>query len=202
VWAFGASITASPGGVNSRNTDRAFDAGRFGEGDSARFGATARYLYGSFTVQRLQKLAPGWDFISRGVVQLSEANLLPSEQISSGGSSTVRGFNESIFAGDHGYVLSNDLMLPGMKFNLPRISKKRGPLEARFLLFFDAAHTGVRHRYPSDFKRAALASQGIGLRLNLANNFSLSADYGWQLTELPYEVEDTSRGHIRATFAF
>jgi hemolysin activation/secretion protein len=202
VWAFGASITASPGGVNSRNSDRTFDAGRFGEGDSARIGATARYVYGSFTVQRLQNLAPGWDFISRGVVQLSEANLLSSEQISIGGSSTVRGFNESIFAGDHGYVFSNDLMFPSIKFNIPRLSKKRGPLDTRFLLFFDAAHTGVRHRFVSDFKRSALASQGIGLRMNLANNFSLTADYGWQLTELPYEVEDKSRGHIRATFAF
>jgi hemolysin activation/secretion protein len=122
--------------------------------------------------------------------------------MSIGGSSTVRGFNESIFAGDHGYVLTNELMLPGMKFNLPKLSKKRGPLDARFLLFFDAAHTGVRHRYPSDYKRSALASQGIGLRLNFANNFSLTADYGWQLSELPYPVEDRSRGHIKATLAF
>ena len=89
-----------------------------------------------------------------------------------------------------------------MKFNLGSLSKKRGPLEARFAVFFDAAHTGVRHRYPSDYPRASLASQGVGVRMGLANNFSLTADYGWQLNDLPYEVEDTSRAHIKATLAF
>jgi hemolysin activation/secretion protein len=202
AWAFGASITASPGGINSRNTDRAFDAGRFGDADSARIGAKARYAYASVSVQRLVKLSPGWDLVSRGVAQVSQANLLPTEQMSIGGSATVRGFNEGIFAGDHGYVITNDLMLPSLKWKLGSLSKKRGPLETRFALFFDLAHTGVRHRYPSDFKRAALASQGIGIRMNFAHNFALSADYGWQLTELPYEVEDRSRGHIKATLAF
>jgi hemolysin activation/secretion protein len=202
AWAFGASLNLSPGGINSRNTDRAFDGGRFGDTDSARLGARARYVYGSFSVQRLHSLVPGWDLVSRGLIQLSQANLLPSEQISIGGSSTVRGYNESIFAGDHGYVFTNDLLLPGMKFNLGSLSKRRGPLSVRFLLFFDAAHTGVRHRYPSDFKRVSLASQGIGVRLGFSNNFSLTADYGWQLRELPYENQDKSRGHIKATFAF
>jgi hemolysin activation/secretion protein len=202
AWAFGVNITASPGGINSRNTDRAFDGARFGVSDSVRFGAKARYLYGSVTVQRHQKIAPGWDLMSRGIGQVAQANLLPSEQLSIGGNSTVRGYNESIFAGDHGYVFSNDLMLPAIKLNIPSLSKKRGPLETRFLLFFDAAHTGVRHRFASDPKRAALASQGIGLRMNLANNFSLMADYGWQLSELPYPVEDRSRAHIKATLAF
>jgi hypothetical protein len=38
--------------------------------------------------------------------------------------------------------------------------------------------------------------------MSLATNFSLVADYGWQLTRLPYEVEEHSRGHIRVTFAY
>lgn len=201
-WALGASITASPGGINSRNTDRAFDSGRFGGEDSARIGATARYVFGSFSMQRLLNLAPKWDLLSRAVIQVSEANLLPSEQISIGGASTVRGYNEGIFAGDHGYVLSTDLMAPSIKIAIPRLSKKRGPLETRFLAFFDAGHTGLRHRYPIDFKRTPLFSQGLGVRMNLANNFSLTADYGWQLSRLPYQVEDKSRAHIKATLAY
>jgi hemolysin activation/secretion protein len=165
-------------------------------------GARASYIYGSVTVQRLVKLAPGWDYVARAVAQVSQANLLPSEQMTIGGSSTVRGYNESIFAGDHGYVFTNDLMFPSFKIGLGSLSKKRGPLDARFLVFFDAAHTGVRHHYASDFPRVSLASQGIGLRLNFANNFSLTADYGWQLRNLPYNVEDKSRSHIKATLAF
>jgi hemolysin activation/secretion protein len=114
----------------------------------------------------------------------------------------VRGYNESIFAGDHGYVFTSELMFPSLKIGLGSLSRKRGPLDARFLAFFDAAHTGVRHRYPSDFPRVSLASQGVGLRLNFANNFSMTADYGWQLRNLPYRVEDKSRAHIKATLAF
>jgi hemolysin activation/secretion protein len=75
-------------------------------------------------------------------------------------------------------------------------------LEARLLVFFDAGHTGVRYRYATDPKRVVLASAGIGGRLTFAPNFSLTADYGWQLTDLPYPVEERSRGHIKATLAF
>jgi hemolysin activation/secretion protein len=202
AWALGASITASPGDINSRNTDKAYDGIRHGGEDSARIGAKSSYAFASITVQRLQKLAPGWDLFSRGVVQLSQANLLPSEQITIGGSNSVRGYNENVFAGDHGYVLSTDLMAPSWKISLPGMLKKRGPLEARFLAFFDAAHTSVRHAFPGDQKRTALASQGIGLRMSYSNNFSLSADYGWQLTDLPYQVDERSRSHIKATLAF
>jgi hemolysin activation/secretion protein len=166
-------------------------------------GAKARYVYGSLSAQRLFKISPGWDLVSRAVVQVSQANLLPSEQLSIGGSSTVRGFNESVFSGDHGYVFTTDLLLPAFKIPMPAaIAKRRGPLETRFLVFFDAAHTGVRHRFRADTKRAALASEGVGVRLNLANNFSLTADYGWQITSLPYKTDERSRGHIKATLAF
>jgi hemolysin activation/secretion protein len=132
---------------------------------------------------------------------LSEANLLPSEQLTIGGTSTVRGFNENVFAGDNGFVFNNELMTPVWKKSLPWVSKIRGPLESRGLLFLDMANTGVRHPYPAP-KRTPLAGGGIGVRMSLATNFSLTADYGWQITRLPYEVEDHSRAHLRATLAF
>jgi len=202
AWAFGASITLSPGGINSRNTDTAFDGFRHGGEDSARLGARASYYYGGITVQRLLTLAPGWDLMSRGVAQASQANLLASEQLSIGGATTVRGFRENVFSGDHGFLISNDLMAPPLKKNLPYISKTRGPLETRFLAFFDAGNTAARHRYPSDPHRVALMSAGVGVRMSLSTNFSLNADYGWQISHLPTPVEDHSRGHVRATLAF
>jgi hemolysin activation/secretion protein len=202
AWAFGASLTASPGGINSRNTDAAFDAETHGGTDSARLGATAKYAFVNFSAQRLLSLAPGWDLMSRAVVQLSEANLLSSEQLAIGGASTVRGFNENIFAGDHGFVFSNELMAPSWRIALPRISKTRGPIDTRGLLFFDIGSTSARHPFAGDQPRVPLAGCGVGLRMSLATNFSLSADYGWQITYLPYPVDHRSRGHIRATLAF
>lgn len=202
AWALGASLTLSPGNVNSRNTDRAFDGTRFGGPDSARFGATAKYIYGGVTFQRLVILKPGWDFLSRGVAQFSGNNLLSSEQLNIGGASSVRGFNENVFSGDHGYVLSNDLMIPSWKINLPAISKTRGPLEIRALGFFDAGHTAVRQKFLTDSKRVAIASSGVGLRVNLAQNFAFTADYGWQLTDLPYVPAERSRGHLKVSLAY
>lgn len=201
-WAFGGNLVFSPGGINSRNTDAAFDAGRFGPGDSARIGATARYGYVNLSLQRLLTLAPGWDFTSRAVVQVSQANLLASEQIAIGGASTVRGFNENVFVGDRGFVLSNELLLPPLKTPLPRLSAWGGPLETRFLAFYDLADTGLHRRYPIDSPRPTLRSAGVGVRMSFATNFSLIADYGWQLSKLPYPVDRHTRAHVKVTLAY
>jgi hemolysin activation/secretion protein len=213
AWAFGASMTVSPGRINSRNTNYAFDKANndfpFKDpvtgADPARLGAKAAYLYGGINIQRLQKLAAGWELSSRAVLQASEANLLASEELTIGGMSSARGFRDNLISGDNGFVFSNDLMAPAWKLSLPRISKTRGPFEARGLWFFDIAKVGV-HRSFNDPKRPALASTGLGLRASLATNFSLSADYGWELTNLPppYGAGDhrSSRGHLKATLAF
>jgi hemolysin activation/secretion protein len=201
-WLFGATLTASPGGINSRNTDVAFDASRFGTGDSARFGARADYIYGNVSAQRLLSLSPGWDWTSRAIFQASPVNLLPSEMLTVGGASTVRGFPEGVLSGDKGFVFTNELLFPSWKKNLPRLSKTRGPLETRPLVFLDMAKVSAHETFATDPQRVALASAGVGLRMNLATNFSLSADYGWQLTYLPYPVDKPRGGHIRATLAF
>jgi hemolysin activation/secretion protein len=171
--------------------------------DSSRRGAKARYAFANFSAQRLLNLGHGWDLLSRATLQLSEANLLSSEQLTIGGTSTVRGFNESIFAGDNGFVFNNEFLTPSWKKNLPWISKIRGPVESRGLLFFDMAKVSVRHPY-NEPPRAPLAGAGVGLRMNLANNFSLTADYGWQISHMPaaYHLERGSRAHLRVMLAF
>ncbi|MBL9213275.1 MAG: ShlB/FhaC/HecB family hemolysin secretion/activation protein [Opitutaceae bacterium] len=202
AWAFGANVTFSPGGINSRNSDSAFDAGRYGRGDSARIGAKARYAYASLSVQRLFTLAPGWDLMSRAVVQAAQSNLLASEQIAIGGASTVRGFNENTFAGDQGVVWSTELLAPPVSTPLPRLSKWGGPLDTRFLAFFDIGDTGLHQRFPIDTPRSTLRSTGVGLRMSFATNFSLTADYGWHLSKLPYAVDRHTRAHVKATLAY
>ena len=194
AWGFGANFTFSPGRVNSRNSEVAFQ--------DSRWGAEPRYMYGSLSVQRLLNLKYGWDLSSRAVLQIADGNLLATEQLSIGGGSSVRGFRENVFAGDQGFVFTTDLLTPVWKKQLPYLSKRRGPLETRFLVFYDAANSQAKQRFEFDPKRKPLASTGVGMRMSLATNFSLVADYGWQLTHLPYEVEEHSRGHIKVTFAY
>ncbi|MBL9200560.1 MAG: ShlB/FhaC/HecB family hemolysin secretion/activation protein [Opitutaceae bacterium] len=208
AWGLGANVTASPGGLTPRNTTTAFDAGRHGGGDSARLGATASYIYLNVSAQRFLTLAPGWDLLFRGTAQISQANLLASEQINLGGANSVRGFQENSASGDNGFVLSTEFMPPSWKVNIPRISKLRGPLESRLLAFVDLGDTSLRRNLAHERNRNALASAGVGLRSNLAHHFSLTFDYGWQLSQPNADQRaagaerDRGRGHAKATLAF
>lgn len=194
AWVFGANATWSPGDVNSRNTALAFS--------TARAGARPDYAYGSLSFQRLLSLDRGWELSSRGFLQASTRNLLSSEQLSIGGSSTVRGFRESVFTGDAGFVFSNDLQTPVVKWHPVILPSKYVPIDVRFLGFYDAAKVRNRQTVAFDVTSHPVAGSGVGVRMNWANIFSLSADYGWQITHLPYAHDDHGRGHIKVSLAY
>jgi len=198
---FGVSATASPGDFNSRNNDAAFFNVRPGFNGYGR--ARASYVYGTFSFQRGLALDRGWELQSRGNLQISDSNLLSSEQLGIGGASTVRGFNENVFSGDEGFVFANDLLTPTLNQRVSRHGKQFAPLETRFLAFYDVAEVRAKHPVPGiDPRFVPLASTGVGIRMNWASNFSLSADYGWQITHLPYAHDDHGRGHIKVTLAY
>ena len=194
AWGFGANLTFSPGNINSRNNKVAFW--------NTRLDTEPCYVYGNLSIQRLLKIKDNWDISARGMLQIADSNLLPTEQLTIGGGSSVRGYRENLFAGDQAFVANIDLLMPSRKLQVPYFSKTRGPLETRFLVFYDAASSEAKHSFPIDAPRKPLASTGVGMRMNLATNFSLSADYGWQLTKLPYAVDEHSRGHIKVTLAY
>lgn len=195
-----ATVYYSPGNINSRNTDQALRA--------ARSGAHASYIYGTLSAQRLLALPHEWQAWSRAVFQASSHNLVSNEQLLVGGSNTVRGYDENVFAGEQGFVLDTDLMTPIVKTKLPFLRKTAPALETRFLGFLDMAKTEYKDRFASDIIFAALASTGVGLRSSLGNNFSLSFDYGWQLMHLPRQASQPkgpplgNRGHIKLVLAF
>jgi len=193
VWLFGINVNASPGNVNNRNTDAAFS--------QSRYNTRATYLTSTISVQRLLNLDREWSVFSRLVAQAASANVPGSEQLSIGGSATVRGFDERIYTGDQGFVFSNDLQSPVLRGTLPFL-KKRPPLETRFIAFYDAGHVFYKFRDANDIVLPPLASTGLGVRMTLPTNFTLSADYGWQITHLPYATPAHSRGHVKVVLAF
>ncbi|MBI5381374.1 MAG: ShlB/FhaC/HecB family hemolysin secretion/activation protein [Opitutae bacterium] len=193
-WAVSLNLNASPGGINVRNTDEALS--------QVRYGAKARYLAGSLLVQRFTRLPAGFQLFSRGQLQCSSTNLIGNEQLSIGGQGSVRGYDERIFSGDQGWVLSNECQSPSLNKALSSSPKKYPPLQTRFLVFWDYARVAYKHRFFSDIKLDPLMSVGIGVRCNLATNFSLSADYGWQLLKTTRPQPTHGRGHIRATIAY
>ena len=204
AWALGLTLNLSPGRFNSRNTNDAFEGkNRASFFNTGRVGARAQYAYGLLSMQRVQNLQRGWQFLSRGTIQLSTANLVGSEQISIGGSSTVRGFDERILTGDAGFVVSNDLQAPPVRTKLAFITKKLPPLESRFSVFYDAGHLRTTHPTASDIPQYPLASSGVGVRMNVGLNFNVSADYGWQITRLPDHYSSSrNRGHVKVVLAY
>ena len=194
TWAISLSLNASPGNIDAKNTN-----GTFGE---VRFNAKAQYLAGSLLLQRLTKLPADFQLYSRSLLQRASTNLLSSEQFSIGGQGTVRGYDERIFSGDQGCMISNELQGPQWTQVIPFLAPKASPLKTRPLIFWDYAKASYKHGSISDIRLDPLMSAGIGLRCNIAANFSLSADYGWQLLKTSRPQPNHGRGHIQAMLAF
>lgn len=190
AWALSLSATGSPGGINSRNTDKYFGGIYDANGDQvfegARQGAEAQYAFATLSIQRYQALPLGMELSARGTFQAATTNLLPSEQISIGGANSVRGYGESTSGGDKGFVLNLELMSPTMRFPLPRKFKKFPFVETRVLGFFDAGDAGPVFKNGNDRIVPPLTSVGFGIRAALPGHMSLVVDYGFQLTEQSY----------------
>lgn len=205
AWLLAGALVASPGGVDSRNTTRTFQSGRKG--------ASARYVYGTLAVQRLQNFDSGWSLFSRLNGQYSSSILIPNERFSIGGVNTIRGFNPNVFDGDGGYVVSTELQTPASRQPLAFRLKRNPTLETRLLAFYDFGQVFYHSRQPrvngvgqqigwdTDFLRP-LASTGIGLRMNAGTNFSMSLDYGWAVTHPKAPVDDHGRGDIKVVLAY
>jgi hypothetical protein len=53
-------------------------------------------------------------------------------------------------------------------------------MQTRLVAFWDYGKTWYKHPFPPTSTRPLMGA-GLGLRCNVATNFSLVADYGWQL---------------------
>lgn len=190
-WIASAVLTASPGEFDSRS-----DRATFGE---SRLGANPRFAYGVLSLQRNTMLAPTVVSTARAMFQMASTNLVPTEQISFGGLSTVRGYEERLLSGDGGYSFTHEL-----NHRWPKISLRKGwpQLEPAGVFFWDYGRVLIKHPEPGQRSSDYLASVGVGLRLTLPNHFSAAADYARQLekVEIPGAAHD--RLHLRMSVSF
>lgn len=204
AWLFGLNASLSPGNVTRTNTKK----------DFKRVGTEVRYVTSMLSIQRSIILPHDWSVFSRLALQLASANVPGSEQISVGGSGTVRGYNERIETGDEGFIFNTDLQTPALRVNLPFL-KQRPPLEARLATFYDYGTVSYKFRDTADLHLKPLASAGFGLRVSLPVNFSLSADWGWQINQRAAQgltqngqvvridpEAYNARGHVKVVLAF
>lgn len=190
---WGGSYVYSPGHITERNINPNFS--------TARGFAKAEYSYGKFNLHRVTKLP--WDFswMIRGLYQLSEANLLGSEQLGLGGASTVRGYEEREANGDSGYLVSTEIRTPPVSLG-SLVGLEKASDQLQFLGFWDYGAAENYALLPREDPSVLLSSVGPGLRYTINPWLSVRFDYGWQLYDTALSTRFNSRGHLGIVLAY
>lgn len=121
----------------------------------------------------LQQLGTGPYLLVRTDLQLADCPLVPLEQFSLGGLSSVRGYRQDALLGDSGIVGSIEL-------HYPVISKQTMTLQ--IIPFFDVGHVWGDSSFRQ--KRSTLASLGLGAQWTWGN-LIVNLSYGVPLIHLP-----------------
>ncbi|MEM9005109.1 MAG: ShlB/FhaC/HecB family hemolysin secretion/activation protein [Cyanobacteria bacterium P01_F01_bin.86] len=125
--------------------------------------------------QWVQRLPQDRLLVTRVSAQLTPDALLPLEQFSLGGVSTVRGYRENQLVADNGVVGSVELRLP--------LSAIPGELE--LTPFVEGGIGWSNGGEAPDLE--GLASIGLGLHWQVESDFSVHLDYGYPLIDLDQE---------------
>jgi hemolysin activation/secretion protein len=166
------TIVGSPGGITPLNNNAAF------QGQQA--GAVANYVYTRLTLDRLTELPEGLSWHSRLTGQLSDAILLPSEQLTFGGFQSIRGFVEQGVTRDEGLTWQNELRLPTLEAGAARLLHLDPASDALVPFWFFDIGGGRNHQELAGVPTSwvSLASTGPGVTWNIARNVSFRFTWG------------------------
>jgi hemolysin activation/secretion protein len=158
---FELDLVGSPGNLTPDNTNAAFNA--------QQGGATANYAYAHLIAERLTNLPRGFTWDLRGTAQLSDATLLPSEQVIFGGYASVRGFEEQGATRDNGVLVENELRLPPIHTGLPAMLGAKGVTDQLVPFLFLDFGAGWNHQeFDGEASWIELSSVGPGVRWQIS----------------------------------
>ena len=192
---FSATGFWSPGNFSAYDND--FDY------QQQRLEADSSYLYGQLTLDRVTRLP--WDFTweVNGLLQESDANLLPSEQLGLGGYATVPGYEEREVNGDDGFLIGTQILAPPVSIGEAMGWTKGFDDHLQFLAFLDYGGTSLHSVTPADINpNTNLLGVGPGLRYVINTNVSLRFDYGFQLLQTGFGTGEHSRGHVGLVISY
>ena len=164
----------SPGNLVDHNDDAAFL--KFSNNREA----SPDYAYGRMEIKRETSLPGGFVWVLRLLGQYTGSDLLPTENFGLGGYETVRGYDERILTGDSGWLVVNELRTP--RYRISNLTGQKNEFDwVQGLVFCD--YGGIDwHRPDSGYPSSQqLLSVGAGVRVQVAHNFCLRLDYGFQL---------------------
>jgi hemolysin activation/secretion protein len=191
---FSATGFYSPGGFS------AYDDGI--DYAQQRLDAPASYVYGQLSLERVTRLPGDFTWNVNGLLQESNANLLPSEQLGLGGYATVPGYEEREVNGDNGFLIGTQILTPPVSIGeAVGLTAVRDQLQ--FLAFADYGGTSLNTVTPADLNpNTNLLGVGPGLRYVINPYVSVRFDYGFELLSTGYGTGEHSRGHVGVVISY
>jgi hemolysin activation/secretion protein len=188
------TLYLSPGNMmGGNNTNAAFNA--------SHTGATANYIYDTMSAQRITKLPYDFSLLLRGVLQLSDSNLTPSEQMGFGGYDSVRGYDDREVNTDEGFTFTTELRTPpvslGEFFGCHQIHD-----QLQFLGFWDYGAANNYNLLPGEPSQIPLSAVGGGLRYSVNTYLSVRFDYGFQLLNTGLDNDHGGRGDVGVVVSY
>jgi hemolysin activation/secretion protein len=127
-----------------------------------------------------------WSVSCAARAQISDQNLLSSEQIGVGGYDSVRGYSERQLGVDNAIVLNAELRTP--KWGIVKYFTRNTAVQdtLQFLGFLDYGAAWDHIPLPPEPTFQYLVSTGLGVRYFFGQYLSVRADYGFKLHKADY----------------
>jgi hemolysin activation/secretion protein len=189
------NFVVSPGNLTAGNKDAAFQAQA-----NSPF-AKSKYIYDMVRLTRTTRLPQDASWVMRVIEQVSDRDLLPSEQLGAGGFDSVRGYDERAANGSIGLLITAELRTPPFQ----PVKLLRGTEigeQAQLLAFWDYGSVREKQTAPGARSSSELESVGMGLRYSVARVLDFRLDYGWQLRKLPGAAGRSQLGHLSVTVSY
>ena len=197
IWGgttFRATLFYSPGELTPQDTNEVYN--------QSRAGSSANYTYGKVEINRTTGLPYDFMLMTMLTGQLTDANLLASEQLGFGGYDTIRGYDTRVVNADEGFIFSNELRTPPFSLlSLLRL-KNAPPDKLQFLGFVDYGGATNMHLLPGEEKTHYLLGVGPGLRYTVSTHLSVRADYGWQLLKSSAYGPNSMRWNVGVVLSY
>jgi hemolysin activation/secretion protein len=169
------------------------------EFDYKRFNARANYMHLRTDASFEKPLSMRGSLLLRMAGQWTADPLISNEQFAIGGGDSVRGYLESERLGDRG--LSGSLEL---RTQIPQ--KLPWSSQLQLLGFYDAGYVGILDALEDAQGRTinhyALASAGIGLRLQTGFGLTSAIDWAWPFMDGDHTQKGDWRLHLRLRYGF
>ncbi len=149
-----------------------------------RANAQANFIHANIDLEHIQPWWFGFETDSRISGQITDTPLVSSEQISAGGSNSVRGYLESEAVGDDGITGTFEIRSPVLLKGLANVLDNW-----RLYTFFDAGRLWVLKPQADQTKRFLLDSTGVGTRFDLTQHFHGDVDVAFPLRDGPTHPE-------------